>query len=162
MAGWIVVAMVMVGLVGLVVGFVFGRIDGRTSEQLWMTEQVKERLAQPPSERSDMLDIVLERLLSAVVPPHQERAEEKPEEDEGVGEYQPPDDAPMDWTDAVIGEERPMVMGVPPGAGIPGMLSYTDEAQVADANWHHMGAEFFPGPPEPTSWVDPVDLGGDD
>ena len=161
MAAWLVVTgMAGVGVGYLLAVFVMGARLTR------MDREVIEQYARPQHGDQAILERVLDRLLSAVIPEPQSQAPDEVET-RGDAEYVPPDDdwtGAQDWTDPLLGgqgwdEERPLVGRLAPGQGIPGLPVQDGQVDPVEM-WREKGEgafdEWARETTTDTGWVQPI------
>lgn len=171
MAAWIVV--------GVMAGLWIGYLAGVWGERKRGVREVREAgpiaASEVPANAESALERVVERLLTAIVPPVPADPAVTAEQTDSPGEYDPPEEPVGDWTDPFLGLERPLVARLAPGQQIaPGLPREDLEDGGMDAveTWREAGAASFdewardtmaPDAHETTvGWVEPIDLAGEE
>lgn len=159
MAAWIVVGV----MAGLWIGYLAG---------VWGERRRTDPPIAPlevPANAESALERVVERLLTAIVPPVPADPAVTAEQTDSPGEYDPPEEPVGDWTDPFLGLERPLVARLAPGQQIaPGLPrdDLDDGGMDAVETWREAGAASFdewardtmvPDARETTvGWVEPI------
>lgn len=157
MAAWIVVCVAMT-MAGLAAGMWLERWLRAKSDAVLAHMRENNPRPAPVLEDGLMRDLIV-RLMDVSLPKErgEVRGEEEPPGHEA--EYEPPMEDVEDWTDVIpeLHPQRADWMGVPAGAGVPGM---TEGLEGMEARGAEMFDDWEMERQAATSWVEPVDLGG--
>ena len=96
-------------------------------EPAWARALRDQQRMEQPLLSEEVTAKLIERLLDAALPARQVEQDEE-EQTRSSAEYEPPpEDVPRDWTDPFFAIDRPLVAGLSPGQGIPGIGQDVEE-----------------------------------